>query len=137
VPPPPSTIILFDTHCVLCSRWVAFLLRHERDDAIAFVGAWTTTGLAMAARHGRTRADLERSYLVITGCRAVERSDAGIVLLGHLRAPWRWLRILRWMPRPARDAIYDVVARNRYAWFGKLDACMVPNPATRHRFTLD
>ncbi|WP_342729058.1 hypothetical protein AAFG07_05420 [Bradyrhizobium sp. B097] len=26
-----------------------------------------------------------------------------------------------------RDAIYDLIARNRYRWFGRRDACILPN----------
>jgi hypothetical protein len=26
-----------------------------------------------------------------------------------------------------RDAIYDLIARNRYHWFGRRDACILPN----------
>jgi predicted DCC family thiol-disulfide oxidoreductase YuxK len=41
---------------------------------------------------------------------------------------------LRAVPRPLRDAVYDWVARRRYGWFGKLDACRVPGPGMRSRF---
>jgi predicted DCC family thiol-disulfide oxidoreductase YuxK len=38
------------------------------------------------------------------------------------------------VPRPLRDWIYNLVARRRYRWFGKREACMVPTPALRARF---
>jgi predicted DCC family thiol-disulfide oxidoreductase YuxK len=41
---------------------------------------------------------------------------------------WRWARGLRWVPRPLRDGVYDVVARNRYRWFGRSETCLVPTP---------
>ena len=137
MPMPDPVTVLFDTECVLCSHWVRFLLAHEADDRIRFIGAWTATGLVIAARYGFTRADLERSYLVVERDRALLRSDAGIALLRCLKVPWRWLTLLRLVPRPIRDGVYDIVARNRYRWFGRLDHCIVPDPATRRRFTLD
>lgn len=129
--------VLFDTRCVLCSRFVRFLLAHEADDRIRFVGAWTETGQAIAARYGLGRDDLERSYLVIADGRPLLRSDAGIALMRQMKAPWRRLAAARIVPRAIRDAVYDLVARNRYRWFGTLDTCLVPSAATRARFTLD
>ena len=114
-----------------------FLLRHEADDRICFVGAWTETGLEIAARHGRSKADLEGSYLVITPSQALDRSDATVALLRHMRAPWRWLTAFRFLPRTLRDGVYNIIARKRYVWFGTTDQRLEPSAATRHRFTLD
>jgi predicted DCC family thiol-disulfide oxidoreductase YuxK len=33
-----------------------------------------------------------------------------------------------------RDPVYDLIAQNRYAIFGRTDACMVPSPGDRERF---
>lgn len=134
---PESVQVVFDTRCVLCSGWVQFLLRHEVDDQLRFVGAWSPTGLGLAARYGLDERDLQRTYLVVRDGAGLTRSDAGLALLTHLKVPWRWLRFLRIVPRPIRDAVYDAVARNRYHWFGTTTTCLVPEPGARHRFTLD
>ena len=129
--------IVFDTRCTLCNKWVQFLLRHEADDRMRFVGAWTPTGSTLAAHHGVGPQDLQRTYLVIVNGIALTRSDAGLALLARLKMPWRWLTLLRFVPRPVRDAAYDLVARKRYRWFGTTQACLVPGPEARNRFTLD
>ena len=134
---PTPVQVVFDTRCVLCSRWVQFLLRHEADDRLRFVGAWSPTGLDLAARHGLDEQDLQRTYLVVQDGVGLTRSDAGLALLMHLKVPWRWLRLLRIVPRPIRDVAYDMVARNRYRWFGTTETCLIPGQDTRHRFTLD
>lgn len=113
-----STIVVFDTYCVVCSSWVHFLLRHERDQTMRFVSAWSDEGTQMAARHGLTADDLDETYLVIEGDRGLVRSDAGIALMGHLSMPWRALRILSIFPCYLRDIVYAFIARNRYRWFG-------------------
>ena len=41
---------------------------------------------------------------------------------------------MRAVPRPLRDRVYDAIARNRFRWFGRADACLVPTPALRERF---
>lgn len=38
------------------------------------------------------------------------------------------------VPRPLRDWLYDVVAKNRYRWFGTKTECLLPTPALRTRF---
>ena len=131
------TAVLFDTDCVLCSGFVHFVLRHERDTALRFVNAWSEAGLRLAAEHGYDRADLNDSYLVITDEGAYVRSDAGFIILRHLKAPFRWLAILKILPRAWRDAFYDLIARNRYDWFGRKEQCFLPPPEQRHRFIDD
>ncbi|WP_211870297.1 thiol-disulfide oxidoreductase DCC family protein [Neoroseomonas terrae] len=127
-------IILFDTDCVLCSSMVAFVLARESAPVLRFAGAWSEEGLALAARHGLARQDLNDTFAVIDGSVALLRSDAGMIVLRHLRAPWRWLAVLRLVPRPLRDAVYGFVARRRYRWFGQRSDCTVVPADQRHRF---
>ena len=140
-PAPPETptmtappTIVFDTDCVLCSGMVRFVLAHERDRALRFAGAWSEEGSALAAHHGFTRDDLNATFLVVEGDRALTRSDAAFAILTHLRAPWRWLGPARAVPRPLRDGVYDLVARHRYRLFGRKRDCTVVPSAERHRF---
>jgi predicted DCC family thiol-disulfide oxidoreductase YuxK len=127
-------IVVFDTNCVLCSGMVAFILAHERNRALRFVGAWSDEGLAFAARHHFSKSDLDQTFLVLSGDAALSRSDAGVEILSQLRAPWRWLAVVRIIPRPVRDAVYRFVARRRYRWFGRRENCVVVPPSESHRF---
>ncbi len=130
----PSTTIIFDTDCVLCSGMVHFVLRHERAPTIRFVGAWSVTGLGLAAEHGLSRADLNETYLVIENGRGFIKSEAGLVVARHLRVPWSWLGVLRLVPRPIRDGAYSIIARQRYRWFGRKPQCFLPPPGMTDRF---
>ena len=126
--------MVFDTNCVLCSGAVAFILAHEADPVLRFAGAWSEEGLALAARHGFTRADLNDTFLVIIDGHALTRSDAALAVAAQLRAPWRWLGLVRLVPRTLLDALYSLIARRRYRWFGQRMNCTVVPPAERHRF---
>ena len=108
---------------------VAFILAHERNRALRFVGAWSDEGLALAARHHFSKSDLDQTFLVLSGDAALSRSDAGVEILSQLRAPWRWLTVVRIIPRPVRDAAYRFVARRRYRWFGRRENCIVVPPS--------
>lgn len=128
-------IVIFDSECVLCSRWVQFLLRHETRRETRFLSAWSPEGTALAKQHGISQRMLDRTFVVVDGSRALTRSDAALALVNTLEAPWHHLLKLRFVPRPLRDMIYDLVARNRYKWFGRRD-CYVPPAQDRERFIL-
>lgn len=129
-----STLIVFDTDCVLCSSWIQFILRHERDETTRFVSAWSEEGARLAARYGLRSEDLDETYLVIESGRGLVRSDAGLALIRQLTMPWRALLILSIIPRPLRDLLYKFIARNRYRWFGHRPNCFVPPAGQSHRF---
>ena len=58
---------------------------------------------------------------------------ASAVLLPVVLLP-SWPAWYRRLPRPLRDALYSLVARNRYRWFGRRASCMLPTPETADRF---
>jgi predicted DCC family thiol-disulfide oxidoreductase YuxK len=44
------------------------------------------------------------------------------------------LYVFKIVPAFLRDLVYDWVASNRYRWFGKKEACMIPTPEMQTRF---
>lgn len=127
-------LVVFDTDCLMCSAWVHFILRHERHPTSTFVSAWSEAGLALAAEHGFTAESLDRTYLVVLEGKPLIKSDATLAILDRLRAPWRWAKALRFLPRTWRDWFYDRMARNRYHWFGRKDQCFLPPKGQGARF---
>lgn len=132
--PDDVPVMLFDDDCVLCQGVVGFVLRHERDARLHFASAWSPAGLALAAAHGLSRQDLQRSLLVVERGRALTRSAAVLAVAAHLRPPWSALGLLRALPRPLRDAAYDHLAQHRLALFGRTSQCLAVPPGQRHRF---
>ncbi len=65
----------------------------------------------------------------------LSRSEAVNFVLHALGGFWRFAgRVFAALPRPMRDWIYRLVARNRYRIFGRYDTCPAPSPGTRARF---
>ena len=126
--------MVFDTDCVVCGGTVAFVLRHERDHALRFVGAWSAEGKRLASEHGFSAAEQNETFLVVEQGRALTRSEGALAVARHLRAPWRWLAALWLVSRPVRDTAYGFVARRRYRWFGRKVGLAVAPPDQRHRF---
>jgi predicted DCC family thiol-disulfide oxidoreductase YuxK len=131
---PPAPVVLYDGDCGLCHRGVAFILRHERGPTLRFAALNSPYAVAAFAKNGIPKQSPD-TMVVLDGTEIRDRSDAALFIAAHLRAPWRWLRILRFVPVRLRDALYDFVARCRYRWFAKPEsACPTPDAETRGRF---
>ncbi len=124
-------ILLADGVCNLCNVAVRFILKHERAPTLRF--ASLQSDAAKPLLEGRDIPDLSTLVLIDdTGVHT--RSTAALRLCRHLRAPWRWLAILRVIPRPIRDWCYTRIAKHRYHLFGTTDACPVPPADQQDRF---
>jgi predicted DCC family thiol-disulfide oxidoreductase YuxK len=130
-------VLFFDGVCNLCNAAVQFIIRHDKRGGIRFAPLQSIPGKAAAAavlqRYGRMPDSLiffdEGQYFI--------ESDAALRVAGYLNGGWRALRGLRIFPRFLRDAAYRIIARYRYRWFGRQDACMMPTPALKRRFLED
>ena len=69
---------------------------------------------------------------VVHGGEVFFKSGAALTVLSLLPG-WRWVRVLRSMPKPLRDAVYNLVARNRYRIFGKYETCFLGDAGFRDR----
>lgn len=126
-------IVIFDGVCNLCSRAARFVIRHDRAGRFRFAPAQSDAGRRLLVRCGQDPDRLETFVLIKDG-RACLRSDAALAIVRELDRPWPALGILRLVPRPWRDALYDLIARRRYRWFGRRDACLTPTADIRARF---
>jgi predicted DCC family thiol-disulfide oxidoreductase YuxK len=131
--PAAHPIVLFDGVCNLCHRAVRFLLERDPAARLRFASLQSGVGRALLAEHGLD-ADALDTIVLVDADGAHLRSDAALRIVRVLGPPWSWLRVLAALPRPLRDAGYDFVARNRYRWFGKKDACPMPRAEWRTRF---
>lgn len=122
----PDNTILFDEVCVVCSKWFRFVAERDPHARFRFAAIQGPTGRKLAESLGIDPDSPETNAVVIDG-RAYFRSDAAIEVLRRLPG-WRWTLLLRVVPRSIRNGLYDVIARNRYALFGRMNACMVPTP---------
>lgn len=125
--------MVFDGLCNFCSAQVQFILRADKEGSIRFTSIQSPYG-----QHLATRFDIDpddpSTFLFMDQGRPLEASDAVIAMLKRLPPPWRWLRVIAILPRSWRDALYGLVARNRYRILGRREECMVPSPQQRARF---
>jgi predicted DCC family thiol-disulfide oxidoreductase YuxK len=125
-------LIVFDGVCVLCSRSMRFIARHDRDQVIQFTAAQSNLGQALFRHYGLNPENFE-TFLFVEDGRAVAKFAAVLAVARHLRRPWNWLQGLWIVPGLLGDWLYDRFAGNRYRLFGRYDTCFIPDAAWRSR----
>lgn len=124
-------LFIFDGVCVLCSGGVRWLIRRDPACRFRFATAQSALGRAIYAHYGIA---IDETYLLLDEGRVYARSDGYLHIAPSLGGFYRALAALaRLMPRALRDAVYEVVARHRYRWFGKTDYCALIPPEVKER----
>ncbi|WP_262178591.1 thiol-disulfide oxidoreductase DCC family protein [Haloarcula laminariae] len=126
-------VLLFDGVCNLCNGVVQFIIPRDPEGRIRFAPLQSAAGKALLAGHGLPPSDLDSVVLVEDG--EVYRKSAAVIRLAELLGwPYRAAAAARVVPQSVRDALYDVVAANRYDVFGRKDRCMLPDDDVSDRF---
>lgn len=136
--PEPNPIVFYDGVCGLCNRLVQFLLKYDHRDRFRFASLQSDLAHDVLVRHGLDPHDLDTVYVAKdyqqSGETLLGRSDAILYMLNQLGGIWSLAGVGRVLPKSIRDAIYKIVARNRYKVFGKHESCMLPEPQHRAKF---
>jgi predicted DCC family thiol-disulfide oxidoreductase YuxK len=128
-----DNIVIFDGVCNLCARSVKFILDHEAEQTLRFTPLQSPAGARLMRDFGFNPDDAKTFVLIADG-KPYVKSDAAIRVSRYFRGAWRALAAIKIIPRRVRDGAYDIIARNRYRWFGRSDTCMLPTPELRARF---
>jgi predicted DCC family thiol-disulfide oxidoreductase YuxK len=131
--PDDRPILVLDGHCVLCSSFAQFILRTDRHRRFRLMAAQTPLGAALYRHFGLDPTEYETNILIEDG-RAWFKSEGSIRIFERLGWPWSLVSIARLLPRPVRDWLYDIVARNRLRWFGARQTCFLPDRSQADRF---
>ena len=126
-------LIVFDGVCVLCSGFVRTVVRLDRKNRFRFATAQSPFGEALFRKYGLRTDSYETNLVLIDGA-AFMRLESLVAVMAELGWPWRAARVLLLLPRPIRDWLYNRIARNRYALFGRKDSCDIPSAGLRGRF---
>lgn len=128
-----SPIILFDGVCNLCNNTVQFILKRDKKEQFRFGSLQGNAGQQLLQRFHLPTTDFG-SFVLVEGDRFYTRSTAVLRMLKRLGGGWSLLYSFIIVPKFIRDGVYNLVARNRYKWFGKREECMVPKPELKARF---
>lgn len=131
-----QAIILFDGVCNLCNRSVQTVIRFDKKNSFQFASLQSNRGQALLKQHGLSEKELS-SFVLIQHNKAITRSSAALTVARQLSGPIKILYAFMIVPAFIRDGVYNIIARNRYKWFGKQDTCMIPSPELKARFLND
>ena len=125
-------VILFDGECNFCDRSVQFIIRRDPKGIYKFASLQSDAGKALLKQH-HVPENID-SFVYLDQDQYYTKSTAALRVCKNLKGLWKLSYALLIVPRPIRDVVYGVIARNRYRWFGKKESCMIPSPEIRSRF---
>jgi predicted DCC family thiol-disulfide oxidoreductase YuxK len=124
--------VFYDGECGLCDRFIQRLIRADKAKRIRYA---TLQGETAKEFVGEPAGEAENwSVKLLDSTGIYSRSSAALRSMAHAGGIWKLSTAFLLVPTPIRDGVYRWVARHRYSWFGKRDACMIPAPALRERF---
>jgi predicted DCC family thiol-disulfide oxidoreductase YuxK len=127
-----GAIILFDGVCNFCNSSVQFIIKRDPTGYFKFASLQSETGQQLLEKYGVSK-EID-SLIVIEKQSVYIKSSAALQISRKLTGFWSFFSILRVFPPLFRDYLYDLVAKNRYNWFGKRDSCMLPTAEMKKRF---
>ncbi len=128
-----SNVILYDGVCNLCWFWVQFILKRDKRRIFQFVPLQSETAKNIMREHKLNIAELT-TIVLVDDHGVFIKSSAILRAFKKLPMPWPLLYVFSLVPGFVRDAVYSFIGRNRYKWFGRGEACYLPDKDDQDRF---
>ena len=126
-------IILFDGICNLCDGAVQFVIKHDPENQFLFASLQSEAGQRLLKQY-KLSIENFNSFILIQDEKVYNKSTGALKVARQIKGVWSWLYIFIIIPAFIRDTVYTWIAQNRYKWFGKKEACMIPTPELKARF---
>ncbi len=137
---PEGPILFFDGVCTLCNASVDFIIKHDKKGAFKFASLQSDFAQKALKNAGfYTESDLLSenkmdTVVLLDGGKVFTKSGAALEIAHRLGGFWSIFYFFKILPRPVCDFFYDLIAQNRYRFFGKKGTCRLPSAAERARF---
>jgi predicted DCC family thiol-disulfide oxidoreductase YuxK len=132
--PKNKKIILFDGVCNLCNNAINLIIEHDKKDVFRFASLQSDLGQKLVLERGIDPDILDTIILIEPGIVYYEKSTAALKIAKDLSGGYSFMQYFLFLPKFIRDGVYNLVASNRYKWFGKKDSCMIPTPELKGKF---
>ena len=126
-------IVLFDGVCNLCDGFVQFVMKRDKAGIFRFAPLQSEAGRVLLRHFNLDEAAMDTVVLIENGALHT-KSTAALRTVRNIGGVWGLGYTFIILPKFIRNSVYDFIAKNRYRWFGKKDACMIPTPEVRARF---
>lgn len=132
--PKHKQLILFDGVCNLCNSSVVYVIKHDKNDIFRFAPLQSKIGKAIIDKFQIDTSKTDSILLYSEEFGLKIKSSAAISIASKLGFPRNVMSIFKVLPKFVRDWFYDFIAKNRYKWYGKKEACMIPTPELKNKF---
>jgi predicted DCC family thiol-disulfide oxidoreductase YuxK len=126
-----KNIVYFDGVCGLCNYFIDFLVRQDKHNKLLFA---PLQGETAAKKLGINPAQEFNTIIFDKNGKLFYKSGAGLRILYAAGGIWKLLIVLLIFPPFLRNFVYDIIANNRYKWFGKKESCRMPTKEERVKF---
>ena len=126
-------IVLFDGVCNLCSSSVQFILKHDKKNQFLFGSLQGKAGQEYLKKFNLP-VDALNSFMLVEDDKLYTCSSGALRMLRHLGNGWQLLYAFIIVPKFMRDGVYNIIAKNRYKWFGKKEECWIPTQELKAKF---
>jgi predicted DCC family thiol-disulfide oxidoreductase YuxK len=132
--PKDKQLILFDGICNLCNTSVLYVIKHDKANRFMFAPLQSEAGKQIIEKFNIDSSQTDSILLYSKDKGLSIKSSAALKIAKHLGFPRNLMAVFFIIPTFIRNWVYDFVARNRYKWYGKKDACMIPTPELTAKF---
>lgn len=128
-----QALVLFDGVCHFCSGAVNFTIDRDPEKKFVFAPLQSEIAKEVLQTFGEdpTRID---TVMLIQHNKIFKRSRAALEIARQLKGLWPMCYVFIIVPGFIRDIVYNIIAKNRYKWFGQMEVCRIPTPEMRERF---
>ena len=128
-------LILFDGVCNLCNSSVLYVIKRDKKGIFLFAPLQSKIGKELISLFNIDLNKIDSILLYNPKSNTLKyKSSAAIHIAKHLGFPQNLLAIFFIIPTLIRNWVYNYIAKNRYKWYGKKDACMIPTPELKAKF---
>lgn len=130
---PTNPVILFDGVCNLCNGSVQKIIAADPQKQFRFASLQGSFSQQILKQFHLPPSELS-SFILLENNQIFTKSTGALKVARRLSGAWPLLYAFIIFPRFIRDGVYNIIARNRYKWFGKKESCMVPQAALQDLF---
>ena len=132
--PKDKQLILFDGICNFCNKSILMIIKHDTKDKFVFASLQSDIGKEITNYLGIDISTIDSIILYKPSIAYYIKSTAAIKIMNQFNGLWKTSYFLWIFPEFIRNKVYDFIAKNRYKWFGKKEACMIPTIEIRAKF---
>ena len=127
-----NRIVLFDGVCNFCASSIQFIIKHDKTNSLQFASLQSAIAQQLLSDYKMSKS-LD-GVVFVEDNKAYFKSAAAFRIARYFGGFWKILNVFSILPLFVTDFFYDIIANNRYKWFGKKETCMIPSPEIRNRF---